>query len=102
MLPMGRERDPPGADGLGERRQTMHPDHSMVSWFRAQRQGCGGGQGGEAGEGGWGASGEGRGWGGGGGPGFARGGGGGGGDGDDGFGSGGFGVRRPLRFLAYK
>jgi Spy/CpxP family protein refolding chaperone len=72
----------------------MHP--AMVSWWRARQGGdcgdwaaasCGPG----AGPRGWGGGG--GGWGGGEGP-------GGGGDGD-GFGSG-FGVRRPLRFLAYK
>jgi Spy/CpxP family protein refolding chaperone len=71
----------------------------MVSWWRARQQFAGWGHGGQ---GGWQAQGCGpgggpRGWGGGEGPGF---GGGGGGDGD-GFGSA-FGVRRPLRFLAYK
>ena len=74
----------------------MHP--AMVSWWRARHAGCGEGQDagcapigqrGWHGGGGWGGGGE--------GPPF----GGGGGDGD-GFGSGAFGVRRPLRFLAYK
>jgi Spy/CpxP family protein refolding chaperone len=66
----------------------MHP--AMVSWWHARRAGmqspysCGGGQG----------------WGPPSGDGF-EGGGGGGGGGDFGDG-GGFGVRRPLRFLAYK
>jgi len=61
----------------------MHP--AMISWWRGHHAAsCGPGDGP-------------RGWGGGGG-GY---GGGGGGDGD-GFGSGAFGVRRPLRFLAYK
>ena len=71
----------------------MHP--AMVSWWRA-RQGCGDEGGGGCGPG-WGA----RQWAGG----YGRGGHGGGGaeDGDsEGFGGGAFGVRRPLRFLAYK
>src|SRR4051812_28797815 len=71
----------------------MHP--LMVSWWRSQHAGgCGPGGGPGASFGGYG-----------GGPGFGGyggGGGGGGGGGDDGFGSGAFGVRRPLRFLAYK
>jgi hypothetical protein len=78
----------------------MHP--AMVSWWRARNASFGGGcgSGGEAascspggGARGW----HGPGWGGG--PGGAEGGGG--GDGE-GFGGGAFGVRRPLRFLAYK
>src|SRR5215510_839350 len=72
------------ASAKGE--EAMHP--AMVSWWRAQHASCGPGDGP-------------RGWGGGGGYGGFRGGGGGGGDGDD-FGGGAFGVRRPLRFLAYK
>jgi hypothetical protein len=71
----------------------MHP--AMMSWWRA-RQGA---------YGDW-SCGPGRGWGGGHGHGhgFGHGGHGGGeGDGDgEGFGAGTFGVRRPLRFLAYK
>jgi Spy/CpxP family protein refolding chaperone len=68
----------------------MHP--AMVSWFRARHGGCG--DGGEAASFGPGGP---RQWpGGGGGEGPS-----GGGDGD-GFGGGAFGVRRPLRFLAYK
>lgn len=78
----------------------MHP--AMVSWWRARQMG--GGCGGEresvsCGPGGWHGHGHGHGHGGGG-----WGGGppaGDGGDGD-GFGGGSFGVRRPLRFLAYK
>jgi Spy/CpxP family protein refolding chaperone len=68
------------ASATGE--ETMHP--AMVSWWRAQHHAasCGPGEGP-------------RGWGGGGGH-FGGFSGGGGGDGD------GFGVRRPLRFLAYK
>ncbi len=69
----------------------MHP--ALVSWWHAQRAGmrspysCGG-------PGGW----RGPGWS----PGEGFEGGGGGGGGDFGDGGGGFGVRRPLRFLAYK
>src|SRR3954468_21810818 len=80
----------------------MHP--AVMSWWRARQE-----QGGGYGEGqcatvGCGPGAGARGWGGGhGGYRFGGGGGGGGGDGDgDGFGSGAFGVRRPLRFLAYK
>jgi hypothetical protein len=76
----------------------MHP--AMVSWWRARNASFGGGcgDGGEAAS--FGPGGGPRGWHG---PG-QRGGGGegeGGGDGE-GFGGGAFGVRRPLRFLAYK
>ena len=73
----------------------MHP--AMVSWWRARHVGNGCGEGaamscGPGGGRGW----HGGGWGQGGGP-------GGGDDGDgEGFGGGVFGVRRPLRFLAYK
>ena len=77
----------------------MHP--AMVSWWRSRHAGCGEGQGqgqGQWGDGcgpGW-AS---RHWAGG----YGRGHGGGGDDGEsEGFGGGAFGVRRPLRFLAYK
>ena len=71
----------------------MHP--AMVSWWRARHAGCG--DEGSCGPGWAGA----RQWAGG----WGRGGQGGGGqdDGDsEGFGGGAFGVRRPLRFLAYK
>ena len=69
----------------------MHP--AMVSWWRARQAGCG--DEGSCGPG-WGA----RQWAGG----YGRGGHGGGPDDGDqeGFGGGAFGVRRPLRFLAYK
>lgn len=73
----------------------MHP--AMVSWWRARHGGCGDSAAmscGPAGGAGYGGRGEGWGSGGGDGP--------GGGDGGDGFGGGAFGVRRPLRFLAYK
>ena len=71
----------------------MHP--AMVSWWRARHGSCGDWSCGP------GAGGGGRQWGGGGG-GPERGGGGP-DDGDsEGFGGGAFGVRRPLRFLAYK
>jgi Spy/CpxP family protein refolding chaperone len=73
----------------------MHPE--MVSWWRARRASCGDGEGtscGPAGPRGWQAQGGGGGgWGGGQPPGDGEG---------DGFGGGAFGVRRPLRFLAYK
>lgn len=75
----------------------MHP--AMVSWWRARQMnsGCGpSAEGVSCGPGGGP-----RGWGGPGGYGHGGGGGDEGGDGD-GFGGGGFGVRRPLRFLAYK
>src|SRR5262245_2409528 len=70
------------ASAKGE--ETMHP--AMASWWHGHHASCGPGD-------------RLRGWGGGGGGdgGFS----GGGGDGD-GFGAGAFGVRRPLRFLAYK
>jgi Spy/CpxP family protein refolding chaperone len=74
----------------------MHP--AMVSWWRARHlgDGCGDGQAASCGPRGWhGHGGGGGGWGGG--PPAGDGG----GDGD-GFGGGAFGVRRPLRFLAYK
>jgi|SRR5450432_943139 Spy/CpxP family protein refolding chaperone len=74
----------------------MHPE--MVSWWRARQASCGSGEGVSCGPGAGGP----RGW-------QGQGGGGGGwggqppGDGEgDGFGGGAFGVRRPLRFLAYK
>jgi Spy/CpxP family protein refolding chaperone len=70
----------------------MHPE--MVSWWRARQASCG--DGGGCGPG-WGA----RQWAGG----YGRGGYGGGGSDEgegEGFGGGAFGVRRPLRFLAYK
>ena len=69
----------------------MHP--AMVSWWRARHEGCedsGCGPGSGARQ--W-AGGYGRGGGGGGGPEEGEG---------EGFGGGAFGVRRPLRFLAYK
>jgi len=72
----------------------MHP--AMVNWWRARHAGCEDNAGG-CGPG-WGA----RQWAGG----YGRGHGGGGGGSDEGegegFGGGAFGVRRPLRFLAYK
>jgi Spy/CpxP family protein refolding chaperone len=70
---------------------SMHP--AVVSWWRSRAGGCGPGW--SCGPGG----GQGH-WGGG----HERGGGHGGGDDGDGegFGGGSFGVRRPLRFLAYK
>jgi hypothetical protein len=80
----------------------------MVSWWRSRHAGCGEGQGQGHGHGhgeeggcgpGWGA----RQWAGGYGRGGHGGQGGGADDGDsEGFGGGAFGVRRPLRFLAYK
>jgi Spy/CpxP family protein refolding chaperone len=76
----------------------MHP--AMVSWWRSRHEGCGDGQSqGQEGSScgpGWGA----RYWAGG----YGRGAQGGGSDDGDseGFGGGAFGVRRPLRFLAYK
>ena len=72
----------------------MHP--AMVSWWRSRQEGCGDG-GGACGPHGWGGA---RQWAGG----YGRGGHGGGSDEaeGEGFGSGAFGVRRPLRFLAYK
>ena len=72
----------------------MHP--AMVSWWRSRHGGCDESGGGGCGPG-WGA----RHWAGG----YGRGGHGGGSsdEGDqEGFGGGAFGVRRPLRFLAYK
>src|SRR6478752_6936609 len=70
----------------------MHP--ATVSWWRARHAGCGEDSGGGCGPG-WGA----RQWAGG----YGRGQGGGSDEGDgEGFGAGAFGVRRPLRFLAYK
>jgi hypothetical protein len=78
----------------------MHPE--MVSWWRARHVGSGAGCGDRDGAScsprGWQAQG-GGGWGGG--PG-GHGGAPSGGDDGDGFGGGAFGVRRPLRFLAYK
>ena len=69
----------------------MHP--AMVNWWRARHAGCDEGSGG-CGPG-WGA----RQWAGG----YGRAPGGGSDEGDgEGFGGGAFGVRRPLRFLAYK
>jgi hypothetical protein len=69
----------------------------MVSWWRARQASCGDGERASCGPGGGprGWHGRGGGWGGGGGQ-------GGDGDGGDGFAGGAFGVRRPLRFLAYK
>src|SRR5512142_645500 len=74
----------------------MHP--AMMSWWRSRHEGCG--DGGGCGPHGWGA----RQWAGGWGRGGHGGGGGGGSDEGEGegFGGGAFGVRRPLRFLAYK
>jgi len=75
----------------------MHP--AMVSWWRARHGGCG--DQGDCGPGWAGARQWAGGWGRGGG--HGSGGGGGGEEGDpEGFGGGAFGVRRPLRFLAYK
>ena len=73
----------------------MHP--AMVSWWRARQMGngCGDGEATSCGPRGW------QGQGGGGWSGGPPAGSGGEGDGD-GFGGGAFGVRRPLRFLAYK
>jgi hypothetical protein len=89
------------ASAKGE--ETMHP--AMVSWWRARQMGnmgsgCGDGQATSCGPRGW----QGQGGGGGGSGGWSGGPpAGSGGDGDgDGFGGGAFGVRRPLRFLAYK
>ena len=74
----------------------MHP--AMVSWWRARQMSCGDGERASCGPGGgargWHGQGGGAGWGGG--PPAGDGGEG------DGFGGGSFGVRRPLRFLAYK
>lgn len=74
----------------------MHP--AMVSWWRARQVSCGDGDSASCGPGGgargWHGQGGGAGWGGG--PPAGDGGEG------DGFGGGSFGVRRPLRFLAYK
>ncbi len=73
----------------------MHP--AMVSWWRTRQASCGDGEGASCAPRGWHGGGQ-----GGGGGGWA-GGPPAGGDGDgDGFGGGAFGVRRPLRFLAYK
>src|SRR5262245_1874851 len=72
----------------------MHP--AMVSWWRSRQEGCG--DSGGCGPHGWGGA---RQWAGG----WGRGGHGGGGSDEgegEGFGGGAFGVRRPLRFLAYK
>src|SRR5579862_3854111 len=81
------------ASAKGE--ETMHPE--MVSWWRARHMGsgagCGDGEGRSCSPRGWQAQGGGGGWGGGAPS---------GGDDGDGFGAGAFGVRRPLRFLAYK
>jgi hypothetical protein len=76
----------------------MHP--AMVTWWRARHMGagCGDGEAVSCGPGGGPRGWHGGGWGGGGG---SHSGEGGGGEGD-GFGGGAFGVRRPLRFLAYK
>jgi hypothetical protein len=85
------------ASAKGKRRDEMH-GHVLSHWWRAHH-----GQGAGEGCGPWSCSPHGRHWGGHGGHGGGPGGGeeGGGGEGD-GFGSGPFGVRRPLRFLAYK
>ena len=72
----------------------MHPE--MVSWWRARQAGCGDGESASCGPRAWQGQGGGGGAGWGGGPPAGDG-----GDGD-GFGGGAFGVRRPLRFLAYK
>src|SRR5262245_22055818 len=81
--------NPPGAERLGERRTDMHP--AIASWCHSQRGSYGGAEGcgpfscapgGPRHWGGHGAAPD---------------------DGDgEGFGGGAFGVRRPLRFLAYK
>ncbi len=74
----------------------MHP--AMVSWWRSRQMGngCGDGEATSCGPRGWQGQGRGGGWSGG--PPQGSG-----GEGDgDGFGGGAFGVRRPLRFLAYK
>jgi hypothetical protein len=83
------------ASAKGE--ETMHP--AMVSWWHARQMGsgCGDGEATSCGPRGW----QGQGGGGGGWSGGPPAGSGGEGDGD-GFGGGAFGVRRPLRFLAYK
>src|SRR2546421_12930206 len=77
---------PAGSESPGELEEAMHPG-MMWWWKRARRHGCG--EGAEA----W--SGSGEGWQAGGWRGH-------GGGGDDFGGGGAFGVRRPLRFLAYK
>jgi Spy/CpxP family protein refolding chaperone len=81
------------ASAKGE--EKMHP--AMVSWWRARHGGCGDEAAVSCGPGGGAWGGRGGGWGGGGGGEGPSGG----GDGE-GFGAGAFGVRRPLRFLAYK
>src|SRR3954465_11298839 len=88
-------KNPPGAEGLGERNKEKHMHGHVMSWWRARQEGDSG-----SGCGSWSC-----------GPGESRHGGrhghgpgyGGGGDEEaEGFGGGPFGVRRPLRFLAYK
>jgi hypothetical protein len=92
---IAHDENPPGADGLGERKRRTNMHGHMMSWWRGHH---GHGQGhGESGCGPWscGPGGGGRPWGGRGGE----------SEGDsegEGFGGGAFGVRRPLRFLAYK
>ena len=76
---------PAGSESPGELEEAMHPG-MMWWWKRARRHGCG--EGAEA----WSGSGEG----------WQAGGWRGHGGGDDFGGGGAFGVRRPLRFLAYK
>src|SRR5664279_5847640 len=103
MVPT-RGRTRRDADGPGERRKSMHP--ALIQWWKARQAGdCGSGwEGASCGPGGGGGGGRGegqRGWRHGSDERHAGGGHGHGGDGDD-FGSGAFGVRRPLRFLAYK
>lgn len=83
----------------------MHMHPAMVSWWRARHGGCGDGAAAHCGPGGGPYGGRGGGgWGGGpgGGDGSSEGPASGGGGEGDGFGGGSFGVRRPLRFLAYK
>ncbi len=79
-----REHEPAGSECLGAEENPMHP--GFIGWWHARReamhaQGCGV-SGGRGGGGGWDASH--------------------GGGGDGGFDGGSFGVRRPLRFLAFK
>src|SRR5258705_13714931 len=91
-----RSTEPARSDGPGERRDHMHP--GMFYWWK-NRQGWGGDERAWAGGGGGGCgprhaghgegSERGGGW-------WAA------GDGGEGWGGGAFGVRRPLRFLAYK
>jgi hypothetical protein len=92
-------KNPPGAEGLGERKKESNMHGHVMSWWRARHEGDSGSG---SGCGGWSCGpGESR-HGGGGRHGHGYGGGGGADDEADGFGGGPFGVRRPLRFLAYK